>query len=117
AELAETLQQRPVILTNALVNEIDEHQEIAAEIALLARKSGAPLHSFNLTADFNENARRVVTPDRALDMKLTDAGKLAEMFRDFTVITPPGTRVIDTTAHSALQTARIIRDYLPELAP
>jgi hypothetical protein len=117
AELAEELTRRPVVLTNALVEQVDEHREITAEIALLAKKAGAPLYNIILTAAFNENAQRLQTPEREKHKKLTDAGKLAEMYHDFSVIVPSGATVIDTTGKPAICTARIIRDLLPEVAP
>lgn len=117
AELAEELTKRPVVLTNALVEQVDEHHEIAAEIAMLARKAGAPLYNFILTADFNENARRLQSPERDKHMKLTDAGKLAALYRDFSLIVPDGAKTVDTTGKPAICTARIIRDSLPEVEP
>lgn len=117
AELAQELMRRPVVLTNSLVEQVDEHHEITAEIALLAKKAGAPLYNIVLTADFNENAERLQNPEREKHRKLTDAAKLADLFREYSVIVPEGAKIIDTTGKPAICTARIIRDLLPECKP
>lgn len=113
-ELALELQKRPVILTNALTDQVEEHRDMYAEIALLARKAEAPFVPVMLSVDFNENARRIISPDRAKDTKLMDAGTLAQLYKDFTMMADDGTITVDTTNKTPAQSARDVMKHLPK---
>lgn len=106
--LEQELKHRPVVLTNALTQEVAEHRDTYAQVKRLAQKAGVPFISINLAADFNENAKRVQSPDRTEKNKITDPALLKKMYDDFTLISEPDTYEIDTTSLKAHKSAEKI---------
>ena len=111
-ELQHTLQERPVVLTNCLTAQIPEHGLYYKEIEALAKKANADFIPVRLSADFNENARRIVTPARAQYHKLTDADTLKQLYNDFTTIEDPNNFELDATELKARQAASAIKRHI-----
>lgn len=111
-ELQHTLQKRPVVLTNCLTAQIPEHGLYYKEIEALAKKANADFIPVRLSADFNENARRIVTPARAQYHKLTDADTLKQLYNDFTTIEDPNNFELDATELKARQAASAIKRHI-----
>jgi hypothetical protein len=107
-ELIHELTHRAVILTNTLTDQVAEHREIYEEVRLLAHKTHGELLQVVLTAAFEENARRVVSPGRAAAHKLSDGKELARLYDAFTIITPPEALVVDTTSLGPEESAALI---------
>ncbi len=95
-ELLHEITHHPVILSNALTDQVAEHRETYEEVKLLAHKAHAPLLQVVLTAAFEENARRLECPARGA-LKLTDRSELQRLYNSYTIITPEDAIVIDTT--------------------
>lgn len=113
-ELKHELQKRPVVLTNTLTEEVAEHRMYFDEIKALARKANTDLVSIELSADFNENARRIVTPSRKKSLKLTDANTLSQLYRDFSMVSDPNVFELDTTSMKAHQSAKALKRHLKD---
>lgn len=118
AEIEEGLKQgKSYILTNALTNEVPHHTEMFEEIRDLAARSGARFAPFTLFCDRDENLRRVQSPSRAADRKLTDPNKLKELFNKFTMLTEVGEDWIEVTRKSPDVVARMLHDYSRTIKP
>ncbi|MEC7701576.1 MAG: NAD(P)H-dependent oxidoreductase [Pseudomonadota bacterium] len=113
-ELQYTLQEKPVVLTNCLTEQVAEHRLYYKEIQALAKKANTDFVPIQLSADFNENARRIVTPSRAKAHKLTDADTLKQLYKDFTVVNDPNSFELDTTHLKARQSAAAIKRHLKD---
>jgi AAA domain len=76
--------------------------------------AGANVFPIELHCDLDENARRLVEPDRAVFLKMTDTHILRGGAVSGAYATPdiPGNFVLDTTKLSAAETARLILDHL-----
>lgn len=111
-EMREELKKRPVVLTNALTNEVAEHRMLYDAVKDLSKKSGAPLFPVTLTVDFNENARRVVSPGRKKDLKLQDVDTLKGMYENFTLLSEEDAFTLDTTELTPAKSAKKIHSHI-----
>lgn len=110
------------ILINALTNEIKKHKKTYDQIYNAAIDSHFDFIPVLLTCDFNENAKRLETPSRLSQNKLTDVALLQEMYQDFSMINDAHDHTIelDVTHLSAKEAAKkiyTIINYRQSLKP
>lgn len=87
-ELARAPREEVHVLTDALEDDSDFCTEVFEALAELARRRGVPLLSVSLDCDSDENARRLVSPDRAHRGKLRNVETLLEIRRVHTLMRP-----------------------------
>lgn len=117
AETARILRTHPketLVFTNALAAEHAGDRARLDQVADLARETGRIFWQILLTCDLQENQRRIVSPDRGLQQKLTDPQALAFLHRDYTIYHPPATHCVDldTTHLTPEQAADQLLDCL-----
>lgn len=118
AEVAEGLKKgKSYIFTNALTNEVPHHKDMYVEIRDLAARSGARFVPYTLFCDRDENLRRVQSPSRAADRKLTDPNKLKELFNKFTMLSDQDQDLIEVSKKMPEDVARIIHDAARRIKP
>ncbi|MBN9418450.1 hypothetical protein ABS71_15440 [bacterium SCN 62-11] len=103
----------PLIFTNALAAERAEDRARLDQIADFARESGRVFWQILFGCDLEENQRRIVSPQRGPQQKLTDPVVLEGLHRDYTIYHPPAAHrlELDVTRLTAEQAA----DQLVEL--
>jgi NAD(P)H dehydrogenase (quinone) len=105
-EIAQALSESPIILSNALTDQVEEHLDQFEEVKLIAKKAQTNFIPILLEADFNENARRLKTPSRKKDLKLTDPKELSKLYKNFSMVSNQDTKAIDTTSLKASDSAK-----------
>ncbi len=94
----------PIVLTDALADEPAAGPLFQPTLDL-ARDRRAELHLFALDLSVEENARRLVCPERTGSAKLTDETVLRDIRARSTLFLPEGIHVIDVTELSAQEAA------------
>jgi hypothetical protein len=83
----------------------------------LAAARAVPYVPVRLVCDIDELAKRIVSPERAVRMKMTSAGGVRSLHERETLLDPglPNTLTLDTTTATAATTAAAIRAHVSSL--
>ncbi|HBR69218.1 MAG TPA: hypothetical protein DEA55_07580 [Rhodospirillaceae bacterium] len=98
------------VLTNHLAEQDEGDREWFYRVVAHVEKKGAAFLPVRLLCAEEELRQRIVMPDRRERMKMTDTERLAQYYRDYSVLKPdhPNLFELDVTSISADEAAKII---------
>ncbi len=118
SKLAQRKKDSCIIFTNALAAELAEDVERFEAVRHLAAKMEFAFVPVLITCERDENARRIVSADRALKTKPQDPALLDELIDNYTIVHDPchpNALTIDNTKLDAATAANVIVEHCTNL--
>jgi deoxyadenosine/deoxycytidine kinase len=105
------------IFTNALSAGLAEDRERLDYLKIFAENEHLSLVQILLTCDLEENKRRIISENRKLKGKLTNAEDLDEIYKNHTIYHPSAEFAlqIDATNLSAFEVSEKIKDFIEKI--
>jgi hypothetical protein len=114
AKLAQRKKDKCIIFTNALAAELPEDVERFNAVKELAELMEYPFVPVLITCERDENAKRIISEDRALKTKSQDTALLDQLRSNYTIVHDshhPNALTLDNTHLDAPAAAKIIADH------
>jgi shikimate kinase len=106
------------LFTNALTDEDETDRAVASNIMKLAHDRGSIYIPVHLVCDMEENKRRIVSPDRDLNMKQTDSTEIEDIYQNYTLVNTgsPYQFFVDVTHRTPAEAAAFILDKVRDIS-